>query len=104
MAAGLQASRRGKPDDSQCAGGAHPFALRPYLLPVQLNPRPQGSVMSTAFINRIATSVPPHDVHRAFVDFAESMMPEGTARNLFKRMARLSAIEHRYSAIPLSSL
>src|SRR5215472_10028297 len=55
--------------------------------------------MSTAYINRIATSVPPHDVHRAFVDFAESMMPEGTARNLFKRMARLSAIEHRYSFV-----
>ncbi len=55
--------------------------------------------MTTAFINRIATAVPPHDVHRAFVDFADSMLPEGTTRNLFRRMARLCAIEHRYSFI-----
>jgi predicted naringenin-chalcone synthase len=55
--------------------------------------------MTTAFINRIATAVPQHDVHRAFIDFATGMLPEGTVRNLFKRMARLSAIEHRYSFV-----
>ena len=55
--------------------------------------------MTTAHINRIATSVPPHDVHRAFIDFAESLLPEGTMRNLFRRMVRMSAIEHRYSFI-----
>ncbi len=53
--------------------------------------------MTTACINRIATAVPPHDVHRAFIDFAETLLPEGTERNLFRRMVRLSAIEHRYS-------
>ena len=53
--------------------------------------------MTTAHINRIATAVPPHDVHRAFIDFADTMLPEGTERNLFRRMARMSAIEHRYS-------
>jgi predicted naringenin-chalcone synthase len=53
--------------------------------------------MTTAYINRIATAVPPHDVHRAFVDFADSLLDEGTIRNLFRRMARMSAIEHRYS-------
>ena len=53
--------------------------------------------MTKAYIKRIATAVPQHDVHRAFVAFAESMLPEGTVRNLFKRMARVSAIEHRYS-------
>ncbi|HEY1987015.1 MAG TPA: type III polyketide synthase [Terracidiphilus sp.] len=53
--------------------------------------------MTTAYINRIATAVPPHDVHRPFIDFAESLLPEGTMRNLFRRMARMSAIEHRYS-------
>jgi predicted naringenin-chalcone synthase len=56
-------------------------------------------MMTTGFINRISTAVPPHDVHRAFVDFAETMLPEGTARNLFKRMVRLSAIDHRYSFV-----
>lgn len=53
--------------------------------------------MTTAYINRVATSVPPHDVHRPFIDFAEGMMPEGTQRSLFRRMVRMSAIEHRYS-------
>jgi len=53
--------------------------------------------MTTAYIQRIATAVPKHDVHRAFISFAESMLPEGTERNLFKRMVRMSAIEHRYS-------
>lgn len=53
--------------------------------------------MTTAYINRVTTSVPPHDVHRPFIDFAEGMMPEGTSRSLFRRMVRMSAIEHRYS-------
>ena len=60
--------------------------------------------MTTACINRIATAVPPHDVHHAFIDFATGMLPEGTPRNLFRRMARLSAIEHRYSFVnPVST-
>jgi alpha-pyrone synthase len=53
--------------------------------------------MTTAYIHRIGTAVPPHDVHHAFVTFAESMLPEGTVRSLFRRMVRMSAIEHRYS-------
>jgi predicted naringenin-chalcone synthase len=53
--------------------------------------------MTTAYINRIATAVPPHDMHRAFLPFAESMLPEGTPRNLYRRMARMSAIDHRYT-------
>jgi predicted naringenin-chalcone synthase len=60
--------------------------------------------MTTAFINRIATAVPPHDVHQAFIGFATGMIPEGTMRNLFRRMARLSGIEHRYSFVqPIAS-
>jgi alpha-pyrone synthase len=55
--------------------------------------------MTTAHIHRIATAVPPNDVHRPFVDFAETLLPEGTTRSLFKRMARMSTIEHRYSFI-----
>jgi alpha-pyrone synthase len=55
--------------------------------------------MTTAYINRIATSVPPNDMHRPFASFAETMLPEGTPRNLFRRMTRLSGIEHRYSFI-----
>ncbi|HUY95564.1 MAG TPA: type III polyketide synthase [Terracidiphilus sp.] len=55
--------------------------------------------MNTAYINRIASAVPPHDVHRPFVQFAESLLPEGVQRGLFRRMARVAAIEHRYSFI-----
>lgn len=53
--------------------------------------------MTTAHINRIETSVPPHDVHRPFIDFAEGMLPEGASRSLFRRMVRMAAIDHRYS-------
>ena len=53
--------------------------------------------MSTAHINRIATAVPAYDVHRPFIDFAESMITSDTVRNIFRRMVRMSAIEHRYS-------
>lgn len=60
--------------------------------------------MTTAHINRIATAVPEHDVHLAFIDFADSMIPEGSVRNIFRRMARMSAIEHRYSFLqPLAN-
>lgn len=60
--------------------------------------------MTTAYINRIASSVPPHDVHQSFVAFAEGMIPEGVQRSLFRRMARMSAIEHRYSFLqPIAS-
>lgn len=60
--------------------------------------------MTPAYIQRIATAAPPYDVHRPFVDFAESLLPEGTTRSLFRRMARLSAIEHRYSFVePIAS-
>jgi alpha-pyrone synthase len=55
--------------------------------------------MTTAYINRIATAVPQHDVHKAFISFAATLLEEGTPRNLFRRMARLSAIEHRYSFV-----
>ena len=53
--------------------------------------------MTTAYINRIATAVPSHDVHRPFIDFAESMISNDSVRHIFRRMVRLSAIEHRYS-------
>jgi len=59
----------------------------------------KGVGMPTAHINRIATAVPQHDVHNAFIDFAANLLAEGTVRNLFRRMARLSAIEHRYSFV-----
>ena len=44
--------------------------------------------MTDAFINRIATALPPHDVHEGFIDFARRML-KGDSRRvaLFNRMA-----------------
>lgn len=54
--------------------------------------------MTTAYINRIATSVPPHDVHEAFIRFADSQLAEDRrSALLFRRMAAKGGIEHRYS-------
>jgi len=56
--------------------------------------------VTTAYVNRIATAVPPHDVHDTFMRFAESMFPDDRVRRaLFRRMATKSGIEHRYSAL-----
>ncbi len=52
---------------------------------------------ATAHINRIGAAVPPHDVHGAFIDFAESLLPDARARRLFGRMADRSGIQHRFS-------
>ena len=54
--------------------------------------------MPEAFINRIATANPPHDVHAAFLDFGRLMLRADKRRlNLFNRMAERSGIAHRYS-------
>lgn len=52
-----------------------------------------------AYLQRIATAIPPHDVHQAFVRFAEGMLDDSRTRTLFERMAARSEIEHRYSAL-----
>lgn len=54
--------------------------------------------MIQSHVNRIATAVPPHEVHATFVRFAESML-EGPARALFTRMSRKSGISKRYSVL-----
>jgi predicted naringenin-chalcone synthase len=53
--------------------------------------------MQPVHVNRIATAVPPHEVHRKFLDYAPGMLPDPRARRLFQRMAERSQIEHRYS-------
>ena len=58
--------------------------------------------MRRAFINRIATAVPEHDVHQAFVEFAERMLADKHVRALFLRMAAKSEIEHRFSPLQVS--
>jgi len=56
--------------------------------------------VTTAYINRIATAVPPNDVHRAFVRFAEHQLRDDRRGSiLFKRMAEKGGIDHRYSYV-----
>ena len=52
-----------------------------------------------AYLNRIGTAVPPHDVHDAFVRFVQHRLTTDRDRRLFDRMARRAAIGHRYSFI-----
>jgi predicted naringenin-chalcone synthase len=60
--------------------------------------------VATAYINRIATAVPPHDVHAAFLGFARSMFRDDRRIGaLFARMADKSGIEHRYSCLAPAS-
>ena len=54
--------------------------------------------MPQAFINRIATAAPPHDVHECFLRFGQLMLQADPRRlALFNRMAERSGIAHRYS-------
>ena len=61
--------------------------------------------MQTAYINRVATAVPPYDVHDAFRRFAQSLFRHDRRNSLlFERMAAKSGIEHRYSCFAPSNL
>jgi alpha-pyrone synthase len=53
--------------------------------------------VTTAYLNRIATAVPEHDVHDAFVVVAEKMLADPQLRTVFRRMVRRANIAHRYS-------
>ena len=62
--------------------------------------------MSQAYLNRIATAVPDHDVHQAFVAFADNLLAtraDARTRALFNRMASRSGIEHRFSVLTPNS-
>ncbi len=55
--------------------------------------------MTQAWLNRIGTAVPPHDVHAAFVEFGGDTIADPHQRALFERMATLSGIQHRYAVL-----
>jgi len=56
--------------------------------------------VTTAHLNRVATAVPPHDIHAAFQQFAASLLQDDReAALLFRRMSMRSGIEHRYSSL-----
>jgi predicted naringenin-chalcone synthase len=54
--------------------------------------------LAQAHINRIATAVPPHDVHQRFLEFAHlQLRSQPRKADLFWRMVERSGIDHRYS-------
>ena len=54
--------------------------------------------MTDAYVNSIATAVPPHDIHDLFQRFALGLVAGDTRKAaLFARMAERSGIAHRYS-------
>jgi predicted naringenin-chalcone synthase len=56
--------------------------------------------VTTAFINRIGTAVPGHDVHHAFIGWALDRLADARERRLFARMADRAGIAHRWSVLP----
>ncbi|MDQ3224090.1 MAG: type III polyketide synthase, partial [Gemmatimonadota bacterium] len=53
-----------------------------------------------AHINAIGTAVPAHDVHHAFIAWAEEQLPGKREKSVFRRMADRAAIKHRWSVLP----
>jgi predicted naringenin-chalcone synthase len=55
---------------------------------------------SNAYVNRIATAIPPYEINRYFVRIGASMLAEQPRqRAVFHRMANASGIERRYSCV-----
>ena len=55
--------------------------------------------MTRAYLNRVATAVPGHDIHRTFVHFAERLLRDRRSSLLFERMVARSDISHRWSCL-----
>lgn len=53
-----------------------------------------------AHLNAVATAVPPHDVHAAFIGWAETRLADPRQRALFRRMSERSGITRRWSVLP----
>ncbi len=52
-----------------------------------------------AYLNAIGTAVPDHDIHQAFIAWAQGRIEDERAAKLFARMAGRSGIEHRWSVL-----
>lgn len=61
--------------------------------------RPEQTGPGGAFLNRIGTAHPPHDVHRAFIAWAARQLDDSRERTVFERMASRAGINHRWSVL-----
>ncbi len=56
-------------------------------------------MVTVAYINRIATAVPPYEVHQAFVKFKRLMLNDLRKRSMFDRLVEKGQIEKRWSCV-----
>ena len=54
-------------------------------------------------LNALATAVPGHDIHAAFIDWATPRLSDERVRAIFTRMTARSGISHRWSVLPPTS-
>ncbi len=54
----------------------------------------------SAYLNAVATAVPDHDVHDAFIAWARARI-EKRSGGVFDRMVRRAGIDHRWSVLPV---
>ncbi len=54
-------------------------------------------------LNALATAVPGHDIHHAFIDWATPRIADERLRAIFTRMTTRSGIDHRWSVLPPTS-
>jgi predicted naringenin-chalcone synthase len=53
--------------------------------------------MGAAYLNQIETSVPEHDIHAKFIEYAPRLLTPHASDLLFQRMSARTQIDHRYS-------
>jgi len=58
-----------------------------------------GGFEGRAYLNRVASAAPRHDVHEAFVKFAGTLLADVRHEKLFRRMVDRADIHHRYSVL-----
>lgn len=58
------------------------------------------TIPAAAFVNRIASALPPHEAHATFIAWAEGQVADSRERALFRRMAQRSGIERRWTVLP----
>jgi alpha-pyrone synthase len=53
--------------------------------------------VTIAYINRIASAVPDHDLHSIFIGYARSLLDDPRKERMFDKMVEKSQIKHRWS-------
>jgi alpha-pyrone synthase len=74
------------------------FGRKP-ILPFRVSVYERRFALSGAYINEIATAVPPHQVHNAFIQFKRHMLDDPRKRTIFDRLVEKGQIEKRWSCV-----